>query len=228
VSPIPPNKKPRAEKREAAYFEDAELPKLIAVVDDSLWRTLILVALKTGLRLGELTGLTWGDVDLGGSVVHVRRTVASPGIREPIVSSPKSHEKREVELTEDVVKLLGEWWGQVPGTYLAGTSQVRDEHLVFPRFGLGGYLRSHAVGQALYSAMERAGIPRVGPTGEKRTFHSLRHTYARICLEHGCLETWLQRQLGHSSLAVTTGIYGHWSRSARRLQAAKLEGAFVV
>ena len=36
----------------------------------------------------------------------------------------------------------------------------------------------------LYPAMERAGIPRVGPTGEKRTFHSLRHTFARVAIEH--------------------------------------------
>jgi hypothetical protein len=40
--------------------------------------------------------------------------------------------------------------------------------------------------------------------------------------------TWLSRHLGHSSLKVTTDIYGHWERAERKLQAAKMEGAFPV
>ena len=56
--------------------------------------------------------------------------------------------------------------------------------------------------------MKAAGVDRVGPTGEKRTFHSLRHTYAKRSLEVGAQITWLSRHLGHSSVQVTTGVYG--------------------
>jgi integrase len=80
----------------------------------------------------------------------------------------------------------------------------------------------------LYPAMEAAGIPRVGPTGEKRTFHSLRHNFARIALEGGAELTWLSRHLGHSSTAVTDQGYGHWSRAARKRAMERLAGAFVV
>ena len=76
--------------------------------------------------------------------------------------------------------------------------------------------------------MVGAGIPRVGPTLEKRTFHSFRHTFAKRALESGAQITWLSRHLGHSSLKVTTDIYGHWERAERKLQAAKMEGAFPV
>ena len=76
--------------------------------------------------------------------------------------------------------------------------------------------------------MERAGVPRVGPTGEKRTFHSYRHTYAKRALESGAQITWLSRHLGHSSLKVTTDIYGHFERAERKIQAAKMEGVFPV
>ena len=51
------------------------------------------LALKTGMRQGELLALTWGDVDLVHSVIHVRRTYTDVNL-----GSPKSHEKREVEL----------------------------------------------------------------------------------------------------------------------------------
>ena len=76
--------------------------------------------------------------------------------------------------------------------------------------------------------MTAAHIPRVGPTLERRTFHSFRHTFAKRALERGAQITWLSRHLGHSSLKVTTDIYGHWERAERKLQAAKMEGAFPV
>jgi integrase len=76
--------------------------------------------------------------------------------------------------------------------------------------------------------MERAGVPRVGPTGELRTFHSLRHTFAKRALENGRQITWLSRHLGHSSLNVTTEVYGHWERAERRREAAMMEGVFGV
>lgn len=76
--------------------------------------------------------------------------------------------------------------------------------------------------------MERAGVPRIGPTGEKRTFHSLRHTFAKRALENGRQITWLSRHLGQSSLAVTTGVSGHWERAERKREAAMMEGVFGV
>jgi integrase len=76
--------------------------------------------------------------------------------------------------------------------------------------------------------MARAGVPRVGPTGEPRTFHSFRHTFARVALEHGAELTWLSRHLGHSSTAVTDRVYGHWSRAARKRAMERLAEAFSV
>lgn len=63
---------------------------------------------------------------------------------------------------------------------------------------------------------------------EDRTWHSLRHTYARVVLEKGAPIFWLSRQLGHSSVQVTQNVYGHWSRSARKTEVEKLAGAFTV
>ena len=91
-----------------------------------------------------------------------------------------------------------------------------------------GYRRGYDLPRILYPAMSRAGIERVGPTGAERTFHSLRHTYARLALESGASIEWLSRQMGHSSTAVTQNVYGHWSDDAAQREIARLEeaGAF--
>jgi integrase len=81
--------------------------------------------------------------------------------------------------------------------------------------------------------MERAGVPRSGqhltpPAKNERTFHSLRHTYARVALENGVELSWLSRQMGHSSTQVTEQRYGHWSKEARKREVAKLEDAWSL
>jgi integrase len=70
----------------------------------------------------------------------------------------------------------------------------------------------------LYAAMKRAGIPRAGANGATRSFHSFRHTFAKRAMERGLQLTWLQRQLGHSTIQVTNDIYGHWEFKERKAQ----------
>ena len=162
---------------------------------------------------GELFALRWADVDLEQAVIRVRSSYTGGAL-----STPKNRERRDVDLISDVVELLA-------GLRDAGSS----DDLIFPGTNGQGFrsptvvLRRH-----LYPAMTSAGIRRVGPTQEKRTFHSFRHTFAKRALESGAQITWLSRHLGHSSLKVTTDIYGHWERAERKLQAAKMENAFPV
>jgi integrase len=212
---IPKGERPRPDKKEAAYFENDELPCLFAHVPDGLYKTLFLVALKTGLRQGELVALIWADVDLSEKVIRVRHNYTAG-----YLSNPKNHEKRSVDLTKDVVDLLAQWWGEC--------GRPNDNRLVFPCEIDGSFVPYWSILDVLYKAMKSAGVRRVGPTAEKRTFHTFRHTYAKIALENGALLFWLSRQLGHSSPTVTSDIYGHWERKAARAEAAKLTGAFTV
>jgi integrase len=80
--------------------------------------------------------------------------------------------------------------------------------------------------------MKRAGIPRECPEGrargEKRTFHSFRHTFAKQALATKASLSWLQEHLGHSSINVTRDIYGHFERAEHKKQIKELEGAFGV
>ena len=216
VRELPPAQRPRPERKEAAYFENNELPRLFACLTEEPYRSVCLIALKTGMRQGELLALRWNDVDLNDAVVRVRRSFTGGS-----VGTPKNRERRDVDLISDVVKLLTR-------VYRTGTNPD-GESLVF-HIGDGSTFLSPTIvlRRHLYPAMAAAGIPRLGPTHENRTFHSFRHTFAKRALENGAQVTWLSRHLGHSSLKVTTDIYGHWERAERKLQAAKMEGAFPV
>lgn len=132
VPKLPKAERPRPTRKEAAYFENNELPRLFAQVADGVYRVLFLVALKTGMRLGELTALAWADVDLAEAVIRVRRSYTDGHL-----STPKNHERRDVDLTGDVVELLGAWWGEL--------GRPADETLVFPGETPAGYLNPTTV-----------------------------------------------------------------------------------
>ena len=215
VRELPPAQRPRPERKEAAYFENSELPQLFAHFNSEPYRTLCLVALKTGMRQGVLLALRWSDIDLDEAVARVRSSFTGGTL-----GTPKNRERRDVDLITDVVRALGRLHANHDG--------IVDD-LVFPGENGQRFISAQVLlRRHLYPAMAAAGIWRVGPTHEKRTFHSFRHTFAKRALESGAQITWLSRHLGHSSLKVTTDIYGHWERAERKLQTAKMEGAFPV
>jgi integrase len=215
VRALPIAQRPRPAHKEAAYFENHEISVLFRLLPDGLVRTVCELALKTGIRQGEALAIQWGDVDLGTATLRIRRSITGR-----YVGRPKNHERRDVDLTADVVELLGRWWGAVgrPADPTAWIFAGDSGSPVSPR----------PIVRSLYLAMQAAGIPRIGPTGERRTFHSLRHTYAKRALEVGAELLWLSRALGHSSIMVTASIYGHFETLERKKQVAKLEGAFQV
>ena len=100
------------------------------------------------------------------------------------LSTPKNHEKREVHLSEDVIQMLEAWYVTSGSPTAPGTRRVPRPDRGHP--GAMSNLRT-----VLYPAMVAAGVDRAGPTGTKRTFHSLRHTYAKRALENGRQVTWL-------------------------------------
>ena len=184
---VPPIKwmKPPPPEFDFLTFEEAD--RLIAAVDAD-WRAMITVALRAGLRLGELLALRWMDVDLEGERLMVRRSVA-----RGIVGTPKNGRTREVELSNQAVAALRE--------------QPRRGPLVFCD-GEGKMLTKGATKWPLWCACKNAGLRRIG-------WHVLRHTFASHLVMRGVPIRTVQELLGHSTIEMTTR-YAHLSPDARR------------
>jgi len=206
--------RPKVAKSKPAYYTDDELARLWPeLAERPMYAALCKAAVLTGLRFGELAALEWDDVDLLNRELHVGKAY-TPGIG---VTPPKSGEARTIDLTPQAAALFESW-----------LAESGSDGLVFEREE-GGHLHGDYTRRSvLYPALERAGVPRVGERGRERDFHSFRHTFARVALEHGAEITWVQKQLGHSSITLTVDLYGSWARSAEKAQAEKLGAAFPV
>lgn len=209
---LPASARPKAQKKRPSYFTN-ELARLWPeLAGRPVISYLCRAAVSTGMRFGELAALRWDDVNFLDEDVLVSHT-HTPGIG---AKATKSGEPRTIDLTPQAKRLFEEWYSETSGG-----------GLVFER-EIGGYLDGGQVLHVLYAAMGRARIPRVGERGGKRTFHSFRNTFARIALEGGAQLTWVQAQLGHSSITLTRDVYGAWSRRAEKLEAQRLDGVFTV
>jgi integrase len=214
VSRLHSTRRPKVSRLAPAYFTDDELSRLWPeLADRPVYANLCKAALATGMRSGELAALRWTDVSLLTNEITVSRTYVA-GVGE---TSTKSGKSRVVDLSPQAATIFTDWYA------LAG-----GDSLVFEK-ELGGHLDpSYVIRRILYPAMKRAGVPRVGEHGRSRTFHSFRHTFARITLESGAEITWVKEQLGHQSINLTVDTYGRWARTAQKKQAARLAGAFPV
>ncbi|MBI5021142.1 MAG: site-specific integrase [Ignavibacteriales bacterium] len=177
------------------FFSLGESEMFLNRIKDPFWHTMVLVALRTGLRLGELVGLQWGDINFEQRLLTVRRAAF-----RKIVSSPKNNRVRHIPLTPSVCQSL----------FALGPS----EGYVFRRRTAGPM--DHKTPQyAIHNWCRRAGMRKIG-------WHTLRHTFASHLAMKGVSMRAIQELLGHSDIH-TTMRYAHLTPSTLRDAVAVLE-----
>jgi integrase len=152
---------------------------------------LIRVALYTGLRLGELLGLQWQDIDLREGVLYVRRQWTRTGE----YAAPKTKAGlRRVPLSEDLTKYLA--------AFKLRSSHSGDTDPVFASRNGKPLSHRNVTRRGFEAAVKLAGI-------EDVSFHSMRHAFASRMIHRGITSTVLAALMGHESSAITERRYIH-------------------
>jgi len=180
-------KRPKIEHKEIQILSSEQIDNLLAVVDGQT-RLIILTALRSGLRAGELCALSWGNVDLMAGTIDVK----SNYVRGQFTSPKSRGSKRRVVIDAGLVNELVN----------AKPDSAADDDLVFhngegkpldwTQFLHGGWAR----------ALKAAGLTKFTP-------HGLRHSYASILLAYGEQIAFISKQLGHSNIGITLNTYSH-------------------
>lgn len=186
--------KPDDGLREEAVLTPAELKSFLEAVPALQWRTAFAVAGYGGLRIGELLGLRWTDVELERKRVLVRQQYEA--VSGQFTSPKTSAGVRFISLGPTTLGLLKRWKLACPPGEL---------DLVFPNENGAPMCARNLRQRYFFPALRRAKLRRI-------RFHDLRHTAASILIATGADLGSVSRQLGHASLQITTGTYGHWFR----------------
>ena len=198
-----------------------EMRQFLQAIKGTRYEELIFVALATGMRQGELLGLTWDCVDLQSRTIHLRRQLCPPkkageGYRFGTLKNSKS---RKLWLTEDVVASLRRVQAQQQ-VWKDKAEELWDnpEGLVFTN-ELGGHLCHFTVLKHFKKIVTDMGLPGL-------RFHDLRHTYAALSLETGADMKSVSKMMGHATVAFTMEMYGHMSDTMGRENAQKMQNYF--
>ena len=178
----------RAPKPDFDFLDFDEADRLVRAADGE-WRCMILVALRTGLRQGELLALRWEDVDLKKGLLRVRQSVTRGHVTEP-----KSGKGRDIPLSDDA---LAAFKAQ---RHLRGP-------LVFSARGWSDARKTECK-HPLWRASKKAGLRRIG-------WHVLRHTFASHLAMRGVPLKAVQELLGHATMEMTMR-YAHLSPNVPR------------
>lgn len=206
-------------KKERRVLTKEETKIFLAEAENTFYYDLFIVALETGMRVGELSGLQWADIDFKKKVVHIRHSMTyfsnAQGKYVFELHSAKTNKGlRDIPLTKKAITALRQQYFNKQTIINKGKEPLEGfEDLVFVT------KNNRPTTQFLISECINCTIKRIHKNNpnlayEKFTPHCFRHTFATRYLEAGVPLKTVSALLGHTQLQLTTDLYMHVTQEA--------------
>lgn len=204
--------KPTNQTKEIAILkvEEQKFLEEKLMTDESLESLGIIIALNTGLRIGELCALKWSDIDFDSKIIHVRHTVVrvknlDSNINQKtilILDRPKTFtSSRDIPITTKLFPVLAKAMSVSQSDFVVSSTN--------------SFISPRTFEYRYHKKLEEYGIAQIN-------FHALRHSFATRCIEKGVDIKTLSEILGHSNVSITLNTYVHSSMDLKRKQLEKL------
>ena len=209
---------PRVERAEIKPLDSVDIAKFLAAAQGHQFEAVYVVTLFTGLREGEVLGLTWDCIDFEAGTITVKQQLQKErgGEGKYSLVSTKNGKSRLITPAPSVMAILRkqritqmEWQLKCYGAW------SNPLNLVFTN-EVGRNLSAQTVYLHFKKLAQSIGLP-------SARFHDLRHSYAVAALQAGDDVKTVQETLGHHTAAFTLDIYGHVTDQMRQASAARME-----
>lgn len=188
---------PKVQRRKPTFLSEEEISKLLnyskTLKGEETTRSkvhyLILLALATGARYGELTALKWASLDLKKSIIHISENLGYITGKGLTISSTKTEgSTRSISVDTKVLKELQEIKGDSPFVFTNSA---------------GNLLFAANVNRTFREIVKKVpNIPQI-------RFHDLRHTHATLLIAQGVDIKTVSERLGHKNIQLTLDLYAH-------------------
>jgi integrase len=214
---------PKIGRREAAFLDDVqakELVELLLLEKNMRIRTAVLLLLTSGMRRGEMVGLTWHDVDFVHGAINVKRAQQfqkGEGVVDVPTKNPYS--ERTIRLPDFMMVELEKYmaWQRQNDALLGRKWQAQDK--LFKRIS-GEPIHPDTINYWVKKFRTKHDLPRFTP-------HSLRHTFATLQIMAGVSIRTIQARMGHSQASTLLDIYAHAVRTADELATNALSDILI-
>jgi integrase len=209
---------PKVEREEVAILTADQITDTLRRIEDHPLHPIAALAIATGMRRGEICGLTWGAVDLDAATVRVECSLeeTAAGLR---IKPPKTRQGlRTISLPKSTVETLRDHHRcQLEQRLSLGLGRPGSEDWVFQAPD-GSPCRPDKLSRDWGNVVRDRKLPRV-------MFHALRHSHASALIAAGVDIVTVSRRLGHGSPAITLGVYAHLFDRTDALAAQAIERA---
>lgn len=192
---------PKVERREAKVLDPSELEWMLTAARGSEVYPLLVLAIATGCRRGELLALKWSDVDLFSGQLSISKSLeqTKQGVR---VKTPKSGRARKFPLPASALDALREHRStQERHRQLYGSDYQADLDLIFAS-PEGDFLKPDSMTAKVCALAKQCGLKGV-------SLHSFRHTHGSQLLSANVPLPTVSKRLGHASVHITAQVYSH-------------------
>lgn len=191
---------PKLEREEIQPLNAGQVRSLLQAADEAGDRlaTLYTVAVRTGMRPGEMLALRWSDVDLEAGTVQINRALSDGAFTPP----KTARSRRRITLSPATVAALRTHRKRQLEERMAKAGLWQEHDLVFPS-SVGTPKSQRNLNREFKTAAKRAGLP------DHFKLYDLRHTCATLLLSRNIHPKYVQELLGHASIALTLDTYSH-------------------
>ena len=209
---------PKVHRVEMHPVTDDNVKALLEAIKGNPYEDVYFITMFTGLREGEILGLTWDCIDFSTGVVTVYRQLQKArGVGAVYSFVPlKNSKTRSFMVADTVLAALRKIKRKQSEMKLqVGDKWENKEDFVFTN-DFGRHLSKNTVYNNFKMCAEKAGIP-------ETRFHDLRHTYATLALQQGVDMKTVSSNLGHATVAFTLDVYGHVSEQMQKESADRMQ-----
>ena len=198
---------PKSKKSKRRYYDDEQCKVLLSnlnelSVDDIKYKTAITLTLFTGVRLGELMGLEWSDIDFTNGIVSINKSSQYLADKGVFTKTPKTESSiREVAIPDFVLSLLEEyrlWYETQKSIY--GELWTNSNKLFVQSDGKP--MHPSTISKWFVKFVKEIGLPVIN-------FHGLRHTNATLLISQNIDAAVVAARLGHAQITTTFNFYVH-------------------
>lgn len=213
---------PRIEKKEISPLSEKEIAAFLgAIQENEPLKNLFTVALFTGLREGEICGLSWESVNFHDGTITVKQQLCKEKVKggQHYIAATKNDKSRVLTVAPFVIDILRTVHREQMQNHLAcGLAWQNEYNLVFTDRS-GHFIVPQTALKRFKAVANKIGRP-------DARFHDLRHTYAVTALQEGDDVKTVQQNLGHATASFTLDVYGHVSEKMKRESAARMQSYF--
>lgn len=216
---------PKAKKPKRRSYDDEQTKILLEnlellSVEDTKYKVAIILTIFTGVRLGELMGLEWQDVDFKNGIISINRSSQYLSDMGVFTKTPKTESSiREIAIPEFIISLLEEyklWYEEQKSVY--GELWTNSDRLFVQTDGKP--MHPSSISKWFVRYVSTIGLPVIN-------FHGLRHTNASLLVAQNVDIAVVSARLGHAQISTTLDFYVHPLLSHNRKAGYALENLLL-